>query len=96
MIVIQKISKAISNAVKNLKLNIFIDQVIMTYMVSKQKIRFFYSFSKKLCGKFRKGHFKGVLDVVNRLIEIIRPSKIFLGNKDFQQLYLVKKHIKKN
>ncbi len=61
---------------------------------TKNKI-FLHSFSKKLCGKFRKGHFKGVLDVVNRLIEIIRPSKIFLGNKDFQQLYLVKKHIKK-
>ena len=61
---------------------------------TKNKI-FLHSFSKKLCGKFRKGHFKGVLDVVNRLIEIIRPSKIFLGNKDFQQLYLIKKHIKK-
>ena len=54
------------------------------------------SFSKKLCGKFRKNHFKGVLDVVNRLLEIIRPSYIFLGLKDFQQLYLIERHIKKN
>tara|TARA_B100001173_G_C16006787_1_gene555908 strand:+ start:740 stop:1549 length:810 start_codon:yes stop_codon:yes gene_type:complete len=53
-------------------------------------------FSKKLCGKFRKGHFKGVIDVVNRFIEIIKPKKILLGNKDFQQLYLIKKHIQKN
>ena len=53
-------------------------------------------FSKKLCGKYRKGHFKGVIDVVNRLIEIIKPKKIFLGNKDFQQLVLIKKHIIKN
>ena len=50
--------------------------------------------SKRLCGKFRKGHFEGVLNVVNRFIEIIKPKYIFLG-KDYQQLYLIKKHIKK-
>ena len=37
--------------------------------------------SKKLCGKFRKGHFEGVLNVVNRFIEIIKPRYIFLGKK---------------
>ena len=51
--------------------------------------------SKKLCGKFRKGHFEGVLNVVNRFIEIIKPRYIFLGKKDYQQLFLIKKHIKK-
>ncbi|MBO6482467.1 MAG: pantoate--beta-alanine ligase [Pelagibacteraceae bacterium] len=53
-------------------------------------------FSKKLCGKYRKGHFRGVIDVVNRFLEIIKPKKILLGHKDFQQLVLIKKHIKKN
>ena len=52
--------------------------------------------AKKLCGKYRKGHFKGVIDVVNRLLEIIEPKKIYLGKKDFQQLYLIKKHVDKN
>ena len=51
--------------------------------------------SKKLCGKFRKGHFEGVLNVVNRFIEIINPRYIFLGKKDYQQLFLIKKHIEK-
>ena len=51
--------------------------------------------SKKLCGKFRKGHFEGVLNVVNRFIEIIKPRYIYLGKKDYQQLYLIKKHIEK-
>ncbi|RPH01242.1 MAG: pantoate--beta-alanine ligase [Candidatus Pelagibacter sp. TMED153] len=52
-------------------------------------------FSNKLCGKFRIGHFKGVVDVINRFLEIIKPKFIFLGIKDFQQLYLIKKHILK-
>jgi len=57
---------------------------------------FLDQFSKKLCGKYRKGHFKGVVDVVNRFLELVKPKKILLGNKDFQQLILIKKHIKKN
>ena len=44
-----------------------------------------------LCAKFRKGHFEGVLDVMDRLTKIVNPKKIFMGEKDFQQLYLVKK-----
>ena len=62
---------------------------------TKNKI-FLDPFSKKLCGKFRRGHFRSVVDVVNRLLEIIKPKKILLGNKDFQQLILINKHIKKN
>ena len=60
----------------------------------KKKI-FLDKFSNKLCGRYRKGHFEGVLDIVNRFIEIIKPKNIFLGVKDFQQLYLIKKHIEK-
>ncbi len=50
---------------------------------------------KILCAKFRKGHFEGVLSVMDRLTNMIKPKKIFMGEKDFQQLYLVKKHIEK-
>ena len=57
---------------------------------------YLHSFSKKLCGKYRSGHFKGVLNVVNRFLELFTPKYIFLGKKDFQQLILIKNHIKKN
>jgi pantoate--beta-alanine ligase len=50
-------------------------------------------FSSKLCGRTRKNHFKGVVTVVNQFLDIIKPKLIYLGNKDFQQLYLIKKHI---
>ena len=62
---------------------------------TKNKI-FLDKSSKKLCGKSRKGHFEGVLNVVNRFLEIIKPKYIFLGIKDFQQCYLINKHILKN
>ena len=50
---------------------------------------------KILCAKFRKGHFEGVLDVMDKLTKIVNPQKIFMGEKDLQQLYLVKKKIGK-
>ena len=62
---------------------------------SKNKI-YLHSFNKKLCGKHRKGHFEGVINVVNRFLEILKPKYILLGKKDFQQLFLIKKHIEKN
>ena len=49
-----------------------------------------------MCAKYRKGHFEGVIDVMDRFTKIIKPKKIFMGEKDFQQLYLVKKYIEKN
>ena len=50
---------------------------------------------KILCAKFRKGHFEGVLDVMNKLTQIVKPNKIFMGEKDLQQLYLVKKQLER-
>ena len=52
-------------------------------------------FSKRLCGKFRPAHFKAVVSIVNRFLEIIKPKSIYLGMKDFQQLTLIKLHIDK-
>jgi len=56
---------------------------------------FLHSFSKKMCGTYRKNHFRGVVDIVNRFLEIIKPKYVYLGRKDFQQLILISKHISK-
>ena len=65
------------------------------YSFKVKKPLYLDKFSKKLCGKFRPGHFKAVVNVVNRFLEIIKPKKLYLGMKDFQQLSLIKLHINK-
>ena len=90
------------NMKKDLRLLIETKQVDFIYI---PKFRDIFNNNKKpkikinkkdkiLCAKFRKGHFEGVLDVMDRLTNIVKPNKIFMGEKDFQQLFLVKKFLK--
>lgn len=45
--------------------------------------------AKGLCGKFRPGHFQGVVTVVAKLLAMVRPARLYLGAKDYQQAMVV-------
>jgi pantoate--beta-alanine ligase len=47
--------------------------------------------SKELEGEFRPGHFTGMLTVVLKFLNLVQPSRSYYGEKDFQQLLLIKK-----
>ncbi|MCQ0111663.1 pantoate--beta-alanine ligase [Zhouia amylolytica] len=47
-------------------------------------------------GKFRNGHFDGVGTIVKQLLEIVDPHKAYFGEKDYQQLLIIKKLVEKN
>ena len=81
---------------KKLKVNfVYIPSINQIYNFKRQSKIKLKKIDKIMCAKYRKGHFEGVIDVMDRFTNLIKPQKIFMGEKDFQQLYLVKRYIEK-
>ncbi|RKD33175.1 pantoate--beta-alanine ligase [Thermohalobacter berrensis] len=57
-------------------------------------VKVYGNISKKLCGQSREGHFKGVTTVVSKLFNIVTPDRAYFGQKDAQQLAIIKKMVK--
>ena len=94
----KKYPKNISKDIKILKKAkidyVFIPQKNEIFKTKKEMKIKISNKDKILCGKFRVGHFEGVLGVINQLLKIIKAKYMFLGEKDYQQVYLIKKFIK--
>jgi len=70
-----------------------VDQIYTKEKISKIILK---KSDKILCAQFRKGHFEGVLKVLSLFVKLISPKIIFMGEKDYQQFFLVKNFIEKN
>jgi pantoate--beta-alanine ligase len=61
------------------------------YPEKDQRVFDFGSLDNYMEGKYRPGHFNGVAQIVSRLFSIIEPDRAYFGEKDFQQLVIIKK-----
>ena len=76
---------------------IYAPSVLDVYEGNTNSTSFSYDgIENEMEGKHRPGHFDGVGTIVKKLFEIIKPTNAYFGEKDFQQLQIVKKLVAKN
>jgi len=82
--------------IKNLKVDyLFLPTDREIYPDGENKKIHINKFKNQLCGKSRPGHFEAVVDVVERFLNISKPKRIYLGEKDMQQFKILEDYIRK-
>jgi len=73
---------------------LFIPEIRDMYLLGYQTYVDVTEVSKGLCGDFRPGHFRGVATVVAKLFNLVKPHVAIFGEKDYQQLLVIKRMAK--
>ena len=88
---------ALLKTVSDTKIFVYAPTVEDIYGKDLKAINFdFGGLENEMEGEFREGHFDGVGTIVKRLFEIVTPNKAYFGEKDFQQLQIIRKLVEKN
>ncbi len=78
--------------IKNLNVEIlFVPNVSFSENIKFRNFDQYEKLIKVLCGKNRPGHFEGVIMILSKFLDIIKPNYLILGDKDFQQTLVIKK-----
>ena len=70
---------------------VFAPEISEMYESTPKAISFdFGGLDKVMEGKFREGHFQGVATIVEKLFELVKPTRAYFGEKDYQQILIIK------
>jgi pantoate--beta-alanine ligase len=72
---------------------VFVPQVEDLYTTPQEAFVEVSRLGEHLCGAFRPGHFRGVATVVAKLFNIVQPDRAYFGEKDFQQLCILRRMV---
>lgn len=73
---------------------LFVPSVEEIYQHDSQTFVHVEEMSKRLCGKFRSGHFRGVTTIVSKLFNIVEPDLAFFGQKDAAQVSIIRRMVR--
>lgn len=99
------VNEDLSNYPKDVNKDIYIYEKLGVDIVFNPDVKTMYNedfsnfievenLTKGLCGRSRPTHFKGVCTVVNKLFNIVKPDRVYFGQKDAQQLTVIKKMVR--